>query len=125
MKIPGLEQIAPGLMVSNFFDTPLQDTDNSQTEEDSTPTKSTTQNPDAFITLLDDGVRLDSIDLQGQTPLMWAALNGELKIATHLLNAGADVNAADWWGRTALTFALTYNHKEIVALLIDHKAEWE
>jgi ankyrin repeat protein len=125
MKIPGLAQIVPGLMLSNFFDSPPQETINTQIKQEPDQEKSTTQNPDSFITLLDDGMRLDSLDLQGQTPLMWAALNGEIKIATHLLKAGADVNATDWWGRTALAYALSYNHKDIVTLLIDHKAEWE
>jgi ankyrin repeat protein len=125
MKIPGLAQFVPGLMLSNFFDIPPQENINNQTKQEPTPDQPTKQNPDAYITLLDDGVRLDSMDLQGQTPLMWAALNGEVKIAEHLLRAGANVNATDWWGRSALTFALTYNHKDIVTLLIDHKAEWE
>ncbi|MBF0381941.1 MAG: ankyrin repeat domain-containing protein [Magnetococcales bacterium] len=125
MKIPGLEQIVPGLMLSNYFDIPSQEEINEQPKQEPASSQSGKQNPDAFISLLDDGVRLDAMDLQGQTPLMWAAQNGEVKIAKQLLKAGADVNAADWWGRTALTFALTQNNKDFITLLIEHKAKWE
>ncbi|MBF0357827.1 MAG: ankyrin repeat domain-containing protein [Magnetococcales bacterium] len=124
MKIPGLAQFVPGSMISNILDIPASEDDNQPQESDYLSNRPMVSNPDSVITMLDQGERLDGMDLQGQTALMWAALNGEAKIAAHLIAAGADVNATDWWGRSALTFALTYNHKRVVALLIENGANW-
>jgi palmitoyltransferase len=41
-------------------------------------------------------------DDQGYRPLQWAALNNRVTEATYLLSQGADVNAADGTGQTAL-----------------------
>ncbi|MBF0447930.1 MAG: ankyrin repeat domain-containing protein [Magnetococcales bacterium] len=123
MKIPGLALLVPGLMLSSFIDLPLQD-ELSQPSETVPLNKAEPiiRNPDAIITLLDQGKRLDGMDLQGQTALMWAVINGEELIATRLIEAGADVNATDWWGRSALSYALTYNHRRLIGLLIEHGA---
>jgi ankyrin repeat protein len=124
MKIPGLAILAPTFMLSSFIDLPSPEHNANQQEDlSSSGSKTLTQNPDAVISLLDQGDRLDGMDLQGQTALMWAVINGETKIAAHLIESGADVNATDWWGRSALTYALTYDHKKIVSLLIENGAE--
>jgi ankyrin repeat protein len=54
---------------------------------------------------------------------MYAALRGNIKVVRVLLQAGADVNARNNDGSTALTLALEYGHKRIVELLIKTGAE--
>jgi len=46
-------------------------------------------------------------DFKGQTPLMLAADHGDAQVVRALLDAGADVNAQDYLGRTALHAAIT------------------
>lgn len=124
MKIPGLALLVPSLMLSSFINLPLQDEEPHTVEQTSTnSTAPLIRNPDSIITLLDQGDRLDGMDLQGQTALMWAVINGEVEIATRLIEAGADVNATDWWGRTALVYALTHNQRKLIGLLIEHGAD--
>jgi ankyrin repeat protein len=124
MKIPELTLFTPDLTLSSFADMTTQENSVHHQDQDSSTTKNNgIRNPDAVITLLDQGNRLDGFDLQGQTALMWATINGELKMVNHLIKAGADINATDWWGRTALTYALTYNHKKIATLLVEQGAD--
>ena len=49
-------------------------------------------------------------DEDGHTPLMRAALEGDTATVRALLAGGADVNAKDNEGRTALMFAVTNMH---------------
>ena len=49
-------------------------------------------------------------DANGRTPLMIAARNCELRLVNTLLNAGADVNARDNYGNTALILTPRNNH---------------
>ncbi len=124
MKIPGLAILAPTFMISSFIDLPSNEEEVYYKElEPRSNTPVPKQNPDAVITMLDHGDRLDAMDMQGQTALMWAAINGETAIAARLIEAGADINATDWWGRTALTYALTYDHKKIVSILVENGAD--
>ena len=51
-------------------------------------------------------MRFDAIDEQGNTPLMRAALDGQTKQVEALLRKGADVNAQNREGRTALMSAI-------------------
>jgi ankyrin repeat protein len=53
----------------------------------------------------------------GYTALMAASEYGHREIVKLLIEAGADVNAADWYGRTALGWALRGGHTDIVNLL--------
>lgn len=63
----------------------------------------------------------DPIDYR--TPLMLAASAGDLcELFTCILD-GADVNAKDHNGWTALTFACWFGHYEIVTQLLDSNAE--
>ncbi|OIQ92587.1 phosphocholine transferase AnkX [mine drainage metagenome] len=56
-------------------------------------------------------------------PLSVAVRKGNLKAVDSLLAAGADVNAPDILGRTALHVAAFYNRKQIAALLLAHGAD--
>lgn len=51
------------------------------------------------------------------TPLMTASKRGSMPIVKLLIATGANVNAANIRGQTALGFAQTHNHTDIVALL--------
>jgi uncharacterized protein len=52
------------------------------------------------------------------TPLMIAALEGDMEAVDYLLAGGAQVNAKDNEGRTALMFAVVNSHPKIVKALI-------
>ncbi|MEM7131234.1 MAG: ankyrin repeat domain-containing protein [Chloroflexota bacterium] len=61
-------------------------------------------------------------DPKGQTALWWAANNGLVACATHLLDLGAAIDAPDWHGSTPLTTAASSGHLEIVELLVTRGA---
>ena len=56
-------------------------------------------------------------------PLHPQAEKGDLREVNKLIEAGADVNAQDNEGRTALMEALYYGHPEIAKLLIEEGAD--
>lgn len=56
------------------------------------------------------------------TPLMYAARQGSLEAAQTLVKAGADVNAADPDGATALMVAIINGHYDTAAMLADKGA---
>ena len=55
--------------------------------------------------------------IHGCTALHSAACNGYLAIATRLLEGGADLTLRDKFGKTALDYARSNGHSEVVALL--------
>lgn len=61
-------------------------------------------------------------ELDGSTPLGWAAANGQVRAADLLLHAGADVNAGFVGGRTPLIAAAACGHPLTVKILLDHGA---
>jgi ankyrin repeat protein len=63
-------------------------------------------------------------DADGRTPLMLAVLAGDPVAAASLVDAGADVDAADHEQKwTALHFAARDHHAALVRLLLDAGAE--
>ena len=65
-----------------------------------------------------------SYTMQYETPLKAAAGRGLVKIATMLLNAGAQVNSHTVGSEfTALYCALQFSRAEMVRLLLDHGAD--
>jgi Ankyrin repeats (3 copies)/Ankyrin repeat len=66
---------------------------------------------------------LDSTSGRGWTPLMIAAAEGHAETVSALVEAGANVNATNALGRTALTFASSYGLAAIVKVLLDHHAD--
>lgn len=68
--------------------------------------------------LLADGAEVDvQGTLEGFTPLMTAAAEGQVEVVRQLLDHGADRSLKDTDGDTALTFAQQNGHTEVVALL--------
>jgi len=79
---------------------------------------------DGFVTigkaLIKSGARVDGVDSEGQTALMWAVREGETEYAEMLLVAGADPEHRDRHGDTALDIARRINHGDLVTLLGIH-----
>ncbi len=63
------------------------------------------------------GADVNAPALQKKTPLMWAALYGQLKTVEALVGAGARIEEKDSDGATALTYATAGVHPEVVAFL--------
>ena len=61
-------------------------------------------------------------NIQGLTPLYRAVYEGKVGLTHLLLQYGADVEARDNNGETALHLAARKNHSEIAALLFEHGA---
>lgn len=57
------------------------------------------------------------------TPLMIAAAEGHPDVVRTLINAGAAVNAANLYGRTALMFAAQYGFDDILLALVEKGAD--
>lgn len=55
----------------------------------------------------------------GETPLMMAALKGQLDLARKMIDRGADVNQPGW---APLHYAATHGSPELVTLLLDQHA---
>jgi ankyrin repeat protein len=73
--------------------------------------------------LLKSGIRPDTLDQEGRTPLSYAAYNGNTEIMGLLIRNGADVNKADKFGRTALMMASSGPYPMAVKMLLDQKAD--
>jgi ankyrin repeat protein len=74
--------------------------------------------------LLEEGVNPNAIN-SSDPPLTWAAAYADPAIARLLLDKGADINARDRYGRTALIRAAETGCAEVVRLLIDRNAALE
>jgi ankyrin repeat protein len=75
--------------------------------------------------LLDNGAQVSLQDLSGRTPLMLAARMGRPRVAVRLLDhMGAQglEASSQYEGHTALHFAVSGGHAELVALLLNHGA---
>ena len=64
-------------------------------------------------------IKVESRSAQDESPLMLAALNGLTEVCKQLIAADADVNKPGW---TALHYAATKGHLEIINLLLENNA---
>lgn len=76
-----------------------------------------------FINQIENMIRSDPSlrtrpDNLGLTPLHWAALGGQAKVAEMLLGYGADINARDKTGATPLHCAAKNGHRELAELFL-------
>ena len=71
--------------------------------------------------LIAAGANVNVRDKQGKTPLMWAAVSGNVEGIKELLLFGAQVNVVDKHGKSALMYAAEAKEhsKEISTLLRD------
>jgi len=73
--------------------------------------------------LLEHGADINVQNQAGQTPLLWASMNGALEVVRLLLEHGADVEAKDNDGKTALQVAAEEGHDKVVELLREHETK--
>ncbi|KAM7279410.1 hypothetical protein ACFE04_006544 [Oxalis oulophora] len=67
--------------------------------------------------LLNEGVDVNSIDLDGRTALHIAACEGHVEVAKLLLSRKANIDARDRWGSTAAADAKYYGNIEVYNIL--------
>ncbi len=64
-------------------------------------------------------IKAETRSAQDESPLMLAALQGQLALCTQLIAKGADVNKTGW---TPLHYAATHGHLDVLRLLLEHHA---
>ena len=76
--------------------------------------------PKAAMVLIDASkINLNTFNALGESPLMLAALKGQLAMSDKLVKKGADVNKPGW---TPLHYAASNGHVEVIKLLLEHHA---
>jgi ankyrin repeat protein len=80
-------------------------------------------NKQEVMRLLEEGMDINSRDMDGRTALMYASFNGHTDIVNELLKKGAKVNMRDNYGRTPLMFASSGPFPETVKLLLENGAD--
>ena len=73
--------------------------------------------------LLERGVDVNQVQIDGMTALHWAAYLDDLEMAKLLVNAKADVKTSNRFGVTPLSLACTNGNESIVNLLLDAGAD--
>lgn len=61
-------------------------------------------------------------DYDGWTPLHWAVINGRVEIVRMLIEARADLDVKDIWGRGPLHYATMNGNLKIIGALIEARA---
>ena len=64
-------------------------------------------------------IDLNALNIKGESPLMLAALKGQLELADRMVKKGADVNKTGW---TPLHYAATAGQLQLIKLLIENHA---
>lgn len=73
----------------------------------------------AQVLLSMNSIKVEARNAVDESPLMLAALKGELKLCELLIKKGADVNKPGW---APLHYAATNGHVEVIKLLLDENA---
>ena len=73
--------------------------------------------------LVERGVDVDAITVEGITPLMYASQNGYIEIMEYLISKGADVNATPYNNVTPLIGAVRTGHYKAVKILLEAGAK--
>lgn len=77
---------------------------------------------DIMLKLTDLGVNIDYANRGGQTPLMIAVIQSNLKKVKNLVKLGANVNLLDNDNHSALWYAINVGNREIINLLEEYHA---
>ena len=64
-------------------------------------------------------IKLNVLNAKGESPLMMAAIKGDLTAAQQMIKKGADVNKTGW---TPLHYAASGGHAVVIKLLLDNHA---
>lgn len=81
---------------------------------------------DVACLLIDQGADLDVVtDDTNETPLHYAAKNGDYKMVEFLISRGANSTITDNSGKTARDVALACSHTRVAELLARHLAQVE
>ncbi|ESO06233.1 hypothetical protein HELRODRAFT_64830, partial [Helobdella robusta] len=75
--------------------------------------------------LLAKKVKVDAMDEDKRTPLLWAASSGRDKICEILLDAGANIESTDQDGLTSLHSAAAKGYPKCIEVLLKRKAKIE
>ena len=67
--------------------------------------------------LIENGAAINLQDVEGQTPLSWAARYNLCETANLLIKNGAAMNSKDNKGRAPLNWAIANNNKSMIRLL--------
>jgi len=79
--------------------------------------------PELIDLLHGAGADVNHRDKDGETPLLNAIFKKHTSISRRLIELGADVNAANYSSRdTALSFAVSFDHHEILEMLLERGA---
>lgn len=70
--------------------------------------------------LLIHKAEIDTLDLQGWTPLFWACFRGDILTVRCLLEGGADCFRIDENKWTSLHWAVSSGAQEVIEALLDH-----
>ena len=82
------------------------------------------EDPEQIRALLQDGVDANGrLPLWGTRAIILAAGNGHLETVRVLVEGGADIDATDFTGWTALHAAATMGHTSIVQFLLERHAQ--
>ena len=68
------------------------------------------------------GAEIDSPDMYGWTPFLFAAKNGSVGLVRMFLDINANIDHADQSGNTALLIASARGHVDVVNALLDRNA---
>ena len=69
------------------------------------------------------GRKVDELDPDGRTPLMYASYNGHVAVMKALVSAGAQLDIQDKYGRTSLMLASSGDFPDAVHLLLEKGAK--
>jgi hypothetical protein len=68
--------------------------------------------------LLDKGADVDGTDVEGCTPLHYAALGGSAQTVEYLMAQGTDINAVSTWYGSPLCLAAIHGHVKVVEAML-------
>lgn len=80
---------------------------------------------EALRLIRENPMLVNTTNRDGDTPLHWAAINGDADITKALIDAGANIHAVDGNGDTPIMHAAKHGSPEVAALLIDKGARFE